>query len=171
VPEKEPEFAEILARLNAAGVRYVLIGGLAMILHGSAHITQDIDIGYACSPQNFEALAVALRQMNARLRNVPPEIPFLLDAQTFRNTQNLTLETDFGALDLLGHIAGAEDFDRLYERSIEVEVESVPVRIASVDDLIAMKRAANRIKDRNHLWELEAFRRLQVLWRNRQEDI
>jgi len=160
VPEKEPEFAEILARLNAAGVRYVLIGGLAMVLHGSAHITQDIDIGYARSPENFEALAVALRQMHARLRNVPPEIPFLLDAQTFRNTQNLTLDTDFGAFDLLGHIAGAEEFDGLHERSVEADVEGVPVRIASLDDLIAMKRAANRVKDRNHLLELEALRRI-----------
>ena len=88
-------------------------------------------------------------------------MPFILDAQTFRNTENLTLDTDLGQLDLLGHIAGAEDFEALYARSVEAVVEDVPVRIASLDDLIVMKRVANRVKDQLHILELEALRRLK----------
>jgi predicted nucleotidyltransferase len=161
VPEPGSEFAEILRRLNENNVRYVLIGGLAMMLHGSAHITQDIDIGYARDRENYEALADALRSMNARLRNVPPGVPFFLDAHTFRNTQNLTLDTDLAPFDLLGHISGAEDFDELFARSLLAEIDGVPVHIASLDDLILMKRAANRQKDQNHILELEALRRLR----------
>lgn len=153
VPESAPDFVEILRRLNESNVRYVLIGGLAMMLHGSANITQDIDIGYARTPENYSALASALRGMNARLRNFPPDLPFLLDA-------DLTLETDFAPFDVLGHIAGAEDFEALYARSVPTGLEGVQVRIASLNDLISMKRAANRFKDRNHVLELEALKRL-----------
>ena len=161
MPESAPDFAEILRRLNENNVRYVLIGGLAMVAHGSAHITQDIDVGYDRDRGNCDALAVVLRGMNARLRNAPHDLPFILDAQTFRNTQNLTLDTDLAPFDLLGHISGAEDFEALYQRSVQADIEGVPVRIASLDDLIAMKRAANRQKDQNHILELEALRTLK----------
>ena len=161
MPEPASEFAEILRRLNDGRVRYVLIGGLAMVLHGSAHVTQDGNIGYARDRENCALLAVILRGMNARLRNAPPGLPFILDAQMFRDTQNLTLDTDFAPFDLLGHISGVEDFESLYEPSILTEIEGVPVRIASLDDLIAMKRAMDRPKDRNHLLELEALRQLR----------
>lgn len=73
MPESAPDFAEILRRLNERDVRYVLIGGLAMIAHGSSHITQDIDIGYDRARDNCAALAEVLRGMNARLRNAPPD--------------------------------------------------------------------------------------------------
>ena len=158
--EQDPEFSELLARLHAAKVRYVLIGGLAMILHGSAHVTQDIDISYARDPENYEALSNVLKSIHARLRNAPPDLPFLLDSQTFRNTQNLTLETEFGSFDLLGQISGISSFDELYKGSTETLIDDVPVRIASLDDLIKMKRAANRPKDQNHLMELEAMRKI-----------
>jgi predicted nucleotidyltransferase len=149
-----------LRRLNENDVRYVLIGGLAMMLHGSAHITEDIDIGYARSAANFAALAGALRSMNARLRNVPRDLPFVLDARTFVNTQNLTLETDLAPFDLLGYIPGVDDFDQLFERAILTQLDGIAVRIASLDDIIAMKRAADRPKDRNHIAELLELKQL-----------
>ena len=160
MPETQPEFTELIARLNAANVRYVLIGGLAMILHGSAHITQDIDISYARDTGNYVALANALHSIQARLRNAPQDLPFILDAQTFRNTQNLTLTTEFGDFDLLGQVSGIEDFEELYERSVETLIDDIPVHIASLDDLIKMKRSANRPKDQTHIMELEAMRRI-----------
>ena len=133
-----------------------------MVAHGSSHITQYIDIGYDRDRENCAALASILRGMNARLRNAPPGLPFILDAQTFRNTQNLTLDTDLAPFDLLGHISGAEDFNALYERSVQAEIEDVPVRIASLSDLMAMKRAADRPKDREYLMQLEALKKLKA---------
>jgi predicted nucleotidyltransferase len=77
------------------------------------------------------------------------------------NARNLTLETDVGAVDLLGDITGVSSFEDLWERVVEMDLGGgLSVRVASLDDLIAMKRAADRPKDRLHLMELEALRRL-----------
>ena len=77
------------------------------------------------------------------------------------NARNLTLETDVGAVDLLGDITGVSSFEDLWERAVEMDLGGgLSVRVASLDDLIAMKRAADRPKDRLHLMELEALRRL-----------
>lgn len=160
MPERELDFAALLQRLHEAGARFVLIGGLAMMSHGSAHVTVDVDVAYARDSENFAALTQAIQSVHARLRGLPPNLPFLLDAQTFRNTMNLTLETDFGDLDLLAIPEGLDSYEGLVSRAIEMEVFGVPVLVASVDDLIAMKRAANRPKDQAHLYELLALKKL-----------
>ncbi|MBB6050844.1 nucleotidyl transferase AbiEii/AbiGii toxin family protein [Armatimonas rosea] len=160
MPEKEPDFAALLQRLHEAGARFVLIGGLAMMSHGSAHVTVDIDVAYARDSENFVALANVIQSIHARLRGLPPDIPFPLDAQTFRNAMNLTLETDFGDLDLLAIPEGLDSYEGLVSRAVEMEVFGVSVHVASVDDLIAMKRAANRPKDQAHLYELLALKEL-----------
>ena len=131
-----------------------------MRLHGCAHITEDVDISYARDRENLRDLASALRDQHARLRGVPADLPFILDEYTFRNVENLTLETDLGALDLLATPAGADSFEGLWERGIEADMEGFTVRVASLDDLIAMKRAANRPKDQNHILELLALKKL-----------
>ena len=160
MPESEPDFAALLQQLHEVGARFVLIGGLAMMSHGSAHVTVDVDVAYARDAENFVALAKAVQSIHARLRGVPSDLPFVLDAQTFRNTMNLTLETDFGALDLLAVPEGLDSYEGLLSRAVEMEVFGVPVHVASIDDLIAMKRAANRPKDQAHLYELLALKKL-----------
>ena len=159
--ENKPDFAGVLAALTAADVRFVLVGGLAMVSHGSAHITQDIDIAYSRAPENLASLAKALQVYRPRLRGLPTDLPFVLDARTLSNAGNLTLETDVGAVDLLGDITSVSSFEDLWERAVEMDLGGgLSVRVASLDDLIAMKRAADRPKDRLHLMELEALRRL-----------
>ncbi len=107
-------------------------------------------------------MATALKPLHPKLRGVEDEVPFFLDDRTLRNTANLTLITDWGALDVLSDVAGVKSFDDLWSRSILVDVESYLIRIANLDDLIAMKRAANRLKDQNHILELEALRKLKA---------
>ena len=160
MPESLPDFIAVLRVLNANNVRYVLIGGLAMIAHGADHITQDIDIGYARDRRNLQAIAAALSTAHPRPRDFPPDLPFLWDERTLRAVSNFTLETDMAAVDLLGEISGIETFEALWERSVQTELYGLPVRIASLEDLITMKRAANRPKDQRHLLELEALRKL-----------
>lgn len=158
--EQGIDFRAVLQMLSEAEVRYVVVGGVAMYLQGANHFTLDVDIGYARSPTNFTALTRALAKHRARLRGVPDDVPFVLDERTFRNTWNLTLRTDLGDLDLLGDVAGVESFEGLWERSVEMDLDGLRIRVASLDDLISMKRAANRPKDQLHLMELEALRRL-----------
>jgi predicted nucleotidyltransferase len=156
----EPDFHNVLAALSARQVRFVLIGGLALISHGSETFTRDLDLCYAREAKNLTALAEALAPLHPRLRGAPEGLPFVLDARTLRSGANFTLVTDAGDVDLLGDVEGARSFDALWERSIETELFGVRVHVASLDDLIAMKRAAGRAKDQPHLLELERLRSL-----------
>jgi len=157
-----PEFrpARLLARLVAGGVDFVVIGGIAAVALGSAQVTRDLDITYSIEHDNLERLGVALGDLDARLRCVEAEVPFVPDGRTLRRTQILTLDTAEGPLDLLAAPSGSPGFRVLRERAETARVAGVSVPIASLDDLIAMKRAAGRPKDLVAVEELEAIRRL-----------
>jgi predicted nucleotidyltransferase len=138
-----------------SGIRFVIIGGVAMRSHGSAHITDDIDFSYSRDPQGLSGLVDTLNQHHVRLRNFPADLPFFFDLRTLKNTQNLTLVTDVGNIDLLAEPPGIDSFEGLWSRAIEVEIYGMKVHVASLEDLIAMKRAAGRPKDQQHLLELQ----------------
>ena len=72
-------------------VDFVVIGGVAATLHGSSHITQDLDVCYSREKANLERLANALNSVNVRLRGVPDDIAFLLDAETLKRGQKSML--------------------------------------------------------------------------------
>jgi len=159
-----PEFrlSALLRRLVDAGVDFVVIGGIAAIAHGSPQITQDLDISYAGDEENLERLAETLVALGARLRGVTDEVPFVPDGRTLRHTRVLTLDTLDGALDLLAEPDASGGYARLRANAIEAAVSGVTVRIAGLEDLIAMKKAAGRPKDRVYVEELEAIRRLRA---------
>lgn len=154
------ELAAMLRRLDAAGVEFVVIGGIAAIAHGSPQITQDLDIVVATSDANLERLGRALQDMNATLRGVAEDVPFVPDARAFRHIRVLTLDTDEGRLDMMVQPDGSKGYDQLLAGSIEAIVGGTAVRVAGLDDLIAMKKAAGRPKDRIYVEELEAIKRL-----------
>jgi len=159
-----PEFrlSALLRRLVDAGVDFVVIGGIAAIAHGSPQITQDLDISYAGDEENLERLGETLVALGARLRGVTDEVPFVPDGRTLRHTRVLTLDTLDGALDLLAEPDASGGYARLRANAIEAAVSGVTVRIAGLEDLIAMKKAAGRPKDRVYVEELEAIRRLRA---------
>ena len=103
---------------------------------------------------------MALESMGPRLRGAPEDLPFRWDARTLKSGMNFTLTTDSGDLDLLGHAPGAPPFEQLLSNSSFVQLEGMRVSICSLEDLIAMKRAAGRTKDQLHLLELERLREL-----------
>ena len=154
MPAETTDFRAAIQRLVDGNVRFVLIGGLAMIAQGAAHVTLDIDVSYDRSSGNIVALVGVLKSCHARLRNAPPDLRFILDVKTFNNVFNLTLSTDFGDLDLLAEPAGVDSFEGLWARANEMEVFGMKVRVASLEDLIDMKRAAGRPKDQQHILEL-----------------
>ena len=161
MPEPAISFRRILHRLSEAGVCYIVIGGVAMHLHGASNLTFDMDISFARDRANTESLARMLAEEKARPRGFPPDLPFVLDGQMLRNSTNLTLETALGDFDLLAEPEGIDGFEGLWSRAVVMEIEGITVHVASVDDLIAMKRAANRPKDQGHILLLEALRRLK----------
>lgn len=138
----------LLQTLDRHGVDFVVIGGIAGLAHGSAYPTYDFDIAYSRDPSNLRRLAAALEEIGVTLRGAPADLPFQLDAQALANGANFTFDTEFGSFDVLGDIAGIKSYEELRRDSKFDRLAGVDVRIASLDHLIAMKRAANRAKDR-----------------------
>ncbi|MGH9163073.1 MAG: hypothetical protein ACRD2X_24190 [Vicinamibacteraceae bacterium] len=152
----DPEW--ILRTLADHGVRYVLIGGVASRLWGSPTVTNDLDICYARDRANLDRLARALRALDARLRGVDAEVPFRLDAATLERGDHFTFTTSAGNLDVLGSPAGSRGFEDLVATATWMELADRRVAVAGLDDLITMKRAAGRPKDRVELEILAALR-------------
>lgn len=158
----ELDAAGILRRLTARGVDFVVIGGIAAVLHGSARATFDLDLCFAADSANLEALGEVLTALDARLRGVPEEIPFTPDAATLRQVEILTLRTALGDLDVLARPAGVTRYETLRRGADRYDLGGFSVLVASVADLIAMKRAVGRAKDRADVEELEAILRLRA---------
>lgn len=140
------------------GVAFVIVGGVAAGLHGSPMVTFDLDICYRRDPDNLERLAAALQSIHARLRGVEEDVPFLLDPETLEKGDCFTFVTDLGPLDVLGTPAGTQGYGDLVQAAVEMDVGGFSVLIASLPDLIRMKAAAGRPKDREAIENLEALR-------------
>ena len=155
-----PSFDPIVAlrTLVSHGVRFVLIGGYAAAIRGSPVITGDVDVCYAHDDENLERLAAALQQLGATLRGAPPEVLFRLDARTLKAGDHFTFSTSAGPLDCLGTPAGTDGFADLDASATDEDLDGLVVRVASVDDLIRMKRAAGRPQDKIAVEWLAALR-------------
>jgi hypothetical protein len=151
---------DVMGVLAKHGVRFVLIGGLAASARGSPVITGDVDICYARDASNLERLAAALQDLGARLRGrgVPPDLPFILDAATLEAGDSFTFGTSSGSVDILGTPSGTRGFEDLNAAATDMSIGGVVVRVAALDDLIRMKAASGRPKDREHLEWLRALR-------------
>jgi hypothetical protein len=155
-----PDFrpTRLLGALSRAGVDFVVIGGVAVVLQASPRFTRDLDICHSTEQANLERLGTLLVSLDARLRDVEADLRFVPDARTLRGTQMLTLTTREGNLDLLVDPPGSPGYAALRRRADVVELDGVPVRIASVEDLLAMKQAAGRAQDAIDVESLEIAR-------------
>ena len=149
---------EILKTLLDHQVRFVLIGGLASQVHGSPSLTGDVDICFDLDGDNLDRLSGALASMAAIRRDLAGGIRAPIDQRSLRAGDVFTLSTRFGDLDLLAHPDPHLDFKILQSRSIAAEIFGMEIRVASLTDLIEMKRAAGRPKDRIELEILGALR-------------
>ncbi len=157
MPDRPPYApVDALEALVARRVRFVVIGGFASQLRGSPSLTGDTDVCYARDPENLERLALALADLEASLRGAPRDLPFVLDARTLESGDHLTFDTTAGALDILAHPSGIPGGYEELERAADgMEIApGLTVKVASIDDIIRMKRAAGRPKD---LIEVEAL--------------
>lgn len=151
----------LLRRLVAAHVDFVVIGGVAVVAHGHIRTTRDLDITYASDQQNLEMLGTVLVDLDARLRGVAEVVPFVPDGRTLRTAQLLTLDTSEGPIDLLAAPPGAPPFPDLKAAAERVDLQDATVLVASLEHLIAMKRAVGRPRDLDDIDALEAIQRLR----------
>ena len=141
-------------------VEFIIVGGVAMNLHGSAHVTFDLDICYNRRRENLKRLVAALEPYHPRLRGLPDNLLSIWDEQMLQSGTNFTLTTDLGDVDLLGEVAGIGSYLEALAVSITVPLYSIECCILTLDALIVAKRAAGRTKDLLVLPELEALREI-----------
>lgn len=153
---------QFLGSLHAHHVDFIVIGGIAARVHGSAHVTQDVDMVYARSDENIVRIVAALAPFNPYVRGAPPGLPFEWNVPTVKAGLNFTLRTSIGDIDLLGEVTGGGRYEDLVSHSIMVEAFGHPARVVALDWLIHLKRAAGRPKDFAILAELELLRDLSV---------
>jgi hypothetical protein len=156
----DPAFDPIagLRTLVDHGVRFVLIGGYAAAIRGSPMTTGDVDICPARDRENLDRLAEAFRSLHARLRGAPADAPFVLDGRILEVGDHFTFATGAGPIDCLGTPAGTDGFPDLDASATDEDLDGLVVRVASLDDLIRMKRAADRPQDRIAVEWLSALR-------------
>lgn len=152
------DFAKLLGALSDGDVAFVLIGGVAATVHGSARLTQDVDVCYARSEANLTRLVKALARFQPYLRGVPRGLPFEWSVTTLRSGLNFTLSTRIGDIDLFGEVAGGGRYEDLIDHTITVELFGRSTRCLNLDWLIRTKRAAGRPRDLEAIAELEALR-------------
>lgn len=159
MPQTPPDFEKLIRAFSDEEVPFVVVGGIAMVLHGSDYSTVDADFAVATSEEATVAMVRALAPFNPRPSHYPPFGDFRWDTRRIGGAV-VSLTTDVGDVDLLRFIPGVDSFEGIQMRSVARHVFGVDVQIASIQDLIAMKREANRPKDRNHILELIALERI-----------
>jgi hypothetical protein len=156
-------FKRLIGVLVEGRVDFVIVGGLAATIHGSARLTQDVDVVYDRSDANVSRIVEALQPLDPYLRGAPPGLPFDWSVEAVRRGLNFTLTTAAGDLDLLGEITGGGTYQRLIEHSTVIHLFGYECRCVDLPELIRSKRAAGRPKD------LEAVAELEVILEERGE--
>lgn len=155
------ELPEILRVLYDAHLEFVVIGGAAMHLQGSAYVTQDVDFCYSRTPQNIKRLAAALELHHPALRGAPSDLPFKFDARNIAQGLNFTLTSDLGNLDFLGEVTGLGAYKDVRAAADIQIIHGMHIAVLSLVGLIKSKKAAGRPKDLYVLPELEGLEQLK----------
>jgi hypothetical protein len=152
------EFRALLESLHEHGVVFVIVGGIAATLHGSARLTFDLDIVYERSRENLDRIVAALAPFKPYLRGAPEGLPFKFDAETLKRGLNFTFTTTDGPIDLLGEISGVGNYAVARQHSEEAHMFGGTYYFLDLETLIISKKAAGRPKDFDAIAELEAIR-------------
>ncbi|HEX2223078.1 MAG TPA: hypothetical protein VHN15_02605 [Thermoanaerobaculia bacterium] len=150
----------IFEALAEEGVAYVLVGGLAATVHGASLTTLDTDVCFRQDRENCERLSRALERIQAEV--YPPRaVPIPLTPELLQSHRILHLRSSAGRLDLLGTVPGLGTYDEIAPSLIEIRLEGLLVPVLNLDQLIQAKSVLNQPKDREHLDQLLAIRKLR----------
>ena len=147
----------LLRRLAEAGVDFVVVGGYAAVIHGSAYVTNDVDVCAVLSADNVEKIRKALADLHPVHRQTNGKLSFLEVPAPGQPLHNLYLETDDGIIDILTSVLGVGDLARLRERAMRADVFGVSCAVISLEDLITAKEAVGRERDLLTVKELRAI--------------
>jgi predicted nucleotidyltransferase len=158
----------LLRALDAHGVEFVVVGGVAAGIHGATRATEDLDLVARRTKENLDRLAAAMRELGARLRiaglddSEAEQLPVRLVGATLAQMELSTWRTKAGDFDVLVGIPDRHGrvvpYEELVNRAVAQRLHGVELRTAALDDIIASKEWADRPKDRDALPELRALR-------------
>jgi len=149
----------LIARLNQHQVDFVVVGGVACILHGAAYATYDLDICVRLGAENLYRIQSSVQDLHPWHRMTGQrKLPLELTDELCTRLKNMYLQTDLGTLDCLGEILGIGDFDYVAHSSIPMSFPFGAFRVLSLDALITSKEAAGREKDPIALRYLRAIK-------------
>jgi hypothetical protein len=152
----EPTFLRPLVEvLTDHPVRFVIVGGVAVSLHGLDRASDDLDVCYARDRENLEVLAKALAPLHPKVRGAEAS-PFTLDAPALRRGLNFSLQTDAGPLDLRGEVAGLGRYSEVDGLADQQSLFGRRVLVLGLDGLVRAKRAAGRAQDLADLTLIES---------------
>ena len=151
------DFGQLIPLLANSGVQFILVGGAAATAHGSARLTQDLDVVYLRTRENLAQLIRVLAPLKPYLRGAPQGLPFFWSEETLWAGLNFTLTTPLGSLDLLGEIAGGGGYEALFPDTVTFSLFSAECLCLSLPKLIHVKRATGRPRDLESIAELEAL--------------
>jgi predicted nucleotidyltransferase len=152
---------ELLLALREAHVRFVVIGGIAVGVHGYVRATKDLDIVPDPEPENLTRLSSLLRELDSEPVGAgdfsADEFPYdPTDPEQLAQRANFRLETRLGPLDIMQWVAGIDDpaYPVLAREAITVDFRGGPVLVCGLEHLLVMKQAAGRDQDLQDLREL-----------------
>lgn len=155
------DFSNLLRLLLENKIEFVLIGGMAAVVHGASQVTEDIDICAAIDPKQVEKLRACLRELHPKHRMTSQKLSFIEFPEETGNLKNLYLQTDWGILDVIGTVTGVGNYDAVLKSAVEIELFGSPCRVLGIEGLISAKQALGREKDLATVRELKAIRKLQ----------
>ena len=140
-----PSFSQLLEALNRHQVEYIVVGGVAAVIHGAPMTTFDLDALVRVNQVNAERLVSALTELEARFREhhklmVPTQQDILAGG-------HLLLMTQAGPLDILGFIGDHQSYDSLIDHTSEVRLGGWTLKVLALEELIRQKKAMGRPKD------------------------
>lgn len=157
-------FIWILNALHDRHVDFVVVGGVAAILHGGSRATFDLDVVPRLAPASWEAVVDLLWSLGARPR-IPEPLERIRDVGQIRRWRRekgmlaLNFRTPDGSTEVDLLVGESDAFDALRQRAVAVTVDRRTFHVASIDDLIAMKRRAGRPRDLLDIAELQNLRK------------
>lgn len=160
-----PIFEPVFSALNEAGVRYVVVGGLAVVLHGHLRLTADVDIVLDLEPVAARKAMEALKAIGLKARAPVDPAAFAdpVQRESWIADKGMTVFSLYSqanpllVLDLF--VRDPIPFEDLWSRSKTIDLGGARIHVASIDDLIAMKRAVARPHDLSDIEALEALKK------------
>ncbi len=145
----QEDFRDFLKALNDREVKYIMVGGMAVILHGHARVTGDMDIWVECTKENYQQLAKAFHQFGMPLFDMTLE-KFL----RVKENDVFSFGKNPVGIDIMTAVKGL-NFDEAYSLSTIFDDDDLPIRMIHINHLIEAKKASGRLKDLDDIKQLQ----------------